>query len=267
VIETISHLTNRIPFRPRLGVVLGTGLGGLVEMVESPTIIPYEEIPGFVRSTAPSHAGRMVAGTLGGAPVVLLQGRFHYYEGWTMQQVVYPVRVLAKLGVECLILTNAAGSLNEAMSPGAIVALEDHINLMGANPLTGPNLDEYGERFPSLHEPYCREYLDAVSEIAAECGITLHRGVYAAVAGPSLETRAECRMIRQLGADVVGMSTVPETIAAVHAGVRVLAFSVVSNYGNLFHSRPHTQEEIREYAARAAQDLQTLIIRFARRFD
>jgi purine-nucleoside phosphorylase len=235
-------------------------------MVEDPVVIPYADIPGFVRSTAPSHAGQLIAGKLAGTPVVLFQGRFHYYEGWSMSEVTFPIRALASLGAECLILTNAAGSLNEAMGPGSIVALEDHINLMGTNPLIGPNLDDYSERFPSMHEPYCREYLEAVASIAGFHGIPLHLGVYAAVSGPSLETRAECRMIRGLGADLVGMSTVPETIVAVHSGLKVLAFSVVTNYGNIFHSHPHTQEEIRAFAAQASQQLQNLITRFVARF-
>ena len=257
--ESTKALRQRLPFVPRVAVVTGTGLGALADMVENPTIVPYGEIPGFVASTAPSHAGRFVCGTVNGCPTLVMQGRIHYYEGFGMEKVVWGVRVLQRLGVKVLILTNAAGSLNRAMQPGDIVMLEDHINLMGTNPLIGPVQPGDGERFPSMHKPYDPDLMNALDSVAASKGVRLERGVYAAVSGPSLETRAECRMLTTLGADLVGMSTVPETIVAVQAGMHVLATSIVSNYGNIFHSERHTQEEIRHHAGRAGVTLSTLL--------
>ena len=258
--ETIDFLHKRIPFRPVAGIVLGTGLNKLGELIQDPIIIPYEEIPGFVRSTAPSHQGRLIAGTLGGKSILIFQGRYHFYEGYAMSQVVYPIRVLKLLGAEILVLTNAAGSLNENFTPGKLVLLKDHINFMGTNPLIGKNLDELGERFPSMHQPYSERLRTICHAIAYEHQFALAEGVYTAVSGPSLETRAECLMFSKLGSDLVGMSTVPETIAAVHAGMEVLAISVVTNLSNIFHSAPHSQEQIREHAARAEENLKTLII-------
>lgn len=258
--ETVEFLRERIPFTPKAAIILGTGLNSLAEAVTEPIVIPYGEIPGFAVSTAPSHAGKLIAGKISGMPVMVMQGRLHYYEGFKMEQVVYPVRVFAKLGIEHLFVTNAAGSLNKDFGPGQIVMLRDHINLMGTNPLIGSNDVSLGERFPSMHAPYDAALRRKAREIAAILGVSLAEGVYLAVTGPSLETKAECKMIQLLGADLVGMSTVPEVITAVHAGLKVLAFSVVTNYGNIFHDLPHSQEEIRENALLARDNLQEIII-------
>ncbi|MCD4829362.1 MAG: purine-nucleoside phosphorylase [Candidatus Cloacimonetes bacterium] len=252
-------LRRRLPHPPQVAVITGTGLGALADVVEDPVVIPYDEIPGFVASTAPSHAGQMVGGMVRGCPVVVLQGRIHYYEGFGMEKVAWPVRVLQRLGVKTLALTNAAGSLNRAMQPGDIVMLDDHINLMGANPLIGLHDDAHGERFPSMHQPYDQDLRRQFRSLAKRHGVRVAHGVYAAVSGPNLETRAECRMLASLGADLVGMSTVPETIVAVQAGMRVLALSIVSNYGNLFHNERHTQDEIRRHAATAGVNLSKIL--------
>lgn len=256
--ETVGFLNAALAMEPRVGIILGTGLNRLADQVADAVVIPYENIPGFPVSTAPSHQGRLVAGLLAGVPVLVMQGRIHYYEGYPMEQVVYPVRVMRALGIKSLLVTNAAGSLNETMPPGTVVALDDHINFLGTNPLIGSNDSGLGERFPSMHEPYDQTYLAMAEEIAAQAGFDLPRGVYVAVSGPSLETRAECRMFRSLGADLVGMSTVPEVIAAVHGGMRVLAFSIVTNFGNIFHTEAHVQEDIQRTALMAYNRLVTL---------
>lgn len=257
--KTADYLKSRIKNKPVAGVILGTGLNALADQVEDPLVIPYEEIPGFVTSTAPSHQGRLISGTINQVPVIVYQGRFHFYEGWNMQQVTYPVRVLKALGVSCLFVTNAAGSLNPDFTPGKLVMLNDHINMMGTNPLIGKNYDLFGERFPSMNEPYSHELTGYARQIAHDHNIDIKEGVYCAVTGPSLETKAECRMFASLGADLVGMSTVPEVIVAIHSGLKVLAISVVTNLSNIFHSEPHSQEEIRDNAMKASAHLQLII--------
>ncbi len=260
--QTIKFLKERIPFIPKVGIILGTGLNGLAEKVENPVVVSYEEIPGFVKSTAPSHEGKLIVGKISDCNVLMFQGRFHFYEGYQMNQVVYPVYVMKSLGTETMIVTNASGSLNEKMKPGDLVLINDHINFMGTNPLTGKNPDEFGERFPSFHDPYTESIRKKIHKYAKEKNILLHDGVYAAVTGPSLETAAECRMFAKLGADLAGMSTVPEVIAAVHCGLKVLGISAVANYGNIFHSKRHTQEEIRKNAGNAVMNLQYLITKY-----
>ncbi|MDD4223293.1 MAG: purine-nucleoside phosphorylase [Candidatus Cloacimonetes bacterium] len=260
--QTADWLKQRLPEVPKVALILGTGLNGIAERGRILFQIPYGEIPGFASSTAPSHKGNLILGELGGTKVLYLQGRFHYYEGHPMSAVVFPTRVLASLGVQTLIVTNASGSLREELAPGSIVMLADHINFMGTNPLIGENDGELGERFPSLNEPYDPRYAETCAQIARHEGIPLNKGVYVAVTGPSLETRAECAAFASLGADLVGMSTVPEVIAARHAGMRVLAFSVVTNYSNLFHNEAHSQEEIRANADRASTQLIAIITAF-----
>lgn len=236
---------------PRAGIVLGTGLGGAAKGWDAVGEIPYEDIPHFPRSTAPSHRGRLVLGRLGGVPVVAMQGRCHLYEGYSGAQVVFPVRVMKLLGARVLVVTAAAGCLHDQWRPGDLVALDDHINLLGASPLTGPNLDELGPRFPEMsacYDPGLKERAAAAAEAA---GVTLRRGVYAAMRGPQLETVAENRMLRAMGADVVGMSTVPEVIAGRHMDMRVLGVSVVTNTC-LPEPEPATAESVAA-AARAAQ--------------
>ncbi|HPY97059.1 MAG TPA: purine-nucleoside phosphorylase [Candidatus Cloacimonadota bacterium] len=257
--ETISYLKSKISINPLVGIILGTGLNDLATEVDNKIEILYEDIPGFVRSTAPSHQGKLIAGTISDMPILMLQGRFHFYEGYTMEQVTYPIRVFKKLGIKYLFVTNAAGSLNPTMRPGNLVLLNDHINMMGTNPLIGKNLDEFGERFPSMNEPYDAELQSIARSFAETQFIDLQNGVYCAVTGPSLETKAECKLFASLGADLVGMSTVPEVIVAVHSGLKVLAISVVTNLSNIFHDQAHSQEEIRDNAKIASNNLINII--------
>jgi purine-nucleoside phosphorylase len=214
---------------PRFGVILGTGLGDLADAMDVDATVPYADIPHFVNSTTVGHKGNFVLGRLGGKPVVTMQGRLHYYEGYSMQDVTFPVRVMRALGVEELIVFNAVGGMNPHLDLGDIVAVTDHINLMGDNPLIGWNDDRLGDRFPDMSEPYTRSCRALVEEVAIKLGIPLRRGVLVAVAGPNLETAAEYRFLRRVGADVVGMSMVPETLVAVHAKMRVLGLCVVTD--------------------------------------
>lgn len=244
---------------PDAAIILGTGLSNMAEAFPVLLKIPYSEIPGFVTSTAPSHKGNLVLVQIGGKYALFLQGRFHFYEGHSMQQVIFPTRVIAALGIQTLIVTNAAGSLRKELPPGSIVQLTDHINLMGTNPLIGRNDESMGERFPSMNQLYEPAYRTRCDEIAEGYGIKTYKGVYLAVTGPSLETVAECRAFAQMGADVVGMSTVPEVIVARHAGLKVLAYSIVTNYSNLFHDAAHSQSEIQEHADLAGRNLQKIL--------
>ena len=214
---------------PAAGLILGSGLGALGREIEVAAAIDYREIPGFPLSTVESHAGRLLCGTLGGQAVVAMQGRFHRYEGYSLQQVTFPVRVLRALGAETLVVSNACGGMNPLWSAGDLMLIADHINLLGDNPLIGPNDDRLGPRFPDMSMPYDDSLRALAREVALAGGITLREGVYAAVAGPNLETRAEYRMLRTCGADVVGMSTVPEVIVAVHGGMRVLGLSIITD--------------------------------------
>ncbi len=258
--DAVALIKGKVDMIPEMGLVLGTGLSSIAELVENPTFISYHDVPGFLKSTAPSHKGRLVLGKVNGKSVIIMQGRIHYYEGYSMQEITFPIRVLKALGVQKLIITNAAGSLNEEMLPGSIVLIKDHINFMGSNPLIGINYDELGERFPSMNEPYSKKMMDDVESICSEQNYAVKRGVYLAVSGPSLETRAECLMMAKLGADLVGMSTVPETIVAVHSGIQVLGISVVTNLSNIFHQEAHSQEEIWESAEQARKILESVII-------
>jgi len=265
--ETVSYLKENIPFTPKVAIIAGTGLSALANDIAHPISIPYADIPGFATCSAPSHKGTLVAGFLANIPVMVFNGRFHYYEGYTMQQIVYPVRIARLLGTKYLFLTNAAGSLNLELAAGDIVPIKDHINLLGTNPLIGSNTlsetinldgidtNELGERFPSLHAPYDPELRKQFAIFAQDGGLKTKEGVYCALTGPTMETKAECMMLQKLGGDVVGMSTVPEVIAAVHCGMRVLATSVVTNLTNIFHSNPHTQSEIQQNADIASKHL------------
>ncbi len=229
-VETAAqHLGRLVDDRPAIGLILGTGLGALAREMDVARAVPYADIPGFPLSTVESHTGQLLFGTLGGVPVVAMQGRFHLYEGYSAQQVTFPVRVLAALGVRSLLISNAAGGMNPLFRRGDLMLLTDHINLQNANPLVGPNHDAWGPRFPDMSEPYSRR-LNAVAErVALDAGLKLQQGVYVAVTGPNLETRAEYRFLRQIGADAVGMSTVPECIVARHMGLDVMAISVITD--------------------------------------
>jgi purine-nucleoside phosphorylase len=246
---------------PKVGLILGTGLGGLAEQIDQQATIAYGDIPHFPISTAQSHAGRLVCGTLRGTPIVAMEGRFHYYEGYSLQQVTFPVRVMKALGAETLLVTNAAGGINPQLDLADLVVIEDHINLMPDNPLRGINDDRLGPRWPDLCEPYTRSLIQLTRTAALELGIHVHKGVFVAVSGPNLETRAEYRMLKQLGADVVGMSTVPEVLVAVHAGMKVLGFSVVTDLCLPDHLEPAEVPKILANAAIGGGKLAKLIPR------
>jgi purine-nucleoside phosphorylase len=229
-VETATHvIRKRSSVSPDVAIILGTGLGGLAEQVDVEASIPYEEIPGFPLSTVETHAGRLLLGRLGKRSVVAMQGRFHRYEGYSLAEVTFPVRVLKALGARTVVVSNACGGMNPLWGPGDLVLLSDHINLLGDNPLVGPNDDRLGPRFPDMSAPYDPELRALARAAALELGIVLREGVYVAVPGPSLETRAEYRMLRAMGADVVGMSTVPEVIVANHAGMRALGISIITD--------------------------------------
>ncbi|MBQ3332273.1 MAG: purine-nucleoside phosphorylase [Thermoguttaceae bacterium] len=229
--EAADFIRARWDKTPEAAIILGTGLGHLAERIETDRAIPYSEIPNFPVSTVESHAGLLILGRLEGKTVAALQGRFHCYEGYTARQVAFPVYVMKLLGAKTLIVSNACGGLNPQFSRGDIMLIEDHINLLGTNPLIGPNDDRLGPRYPDMYEPYSRQLRLLAESVALQLGIRVCRGVYAALPGPNLETRAEYRFLRFCGADTVGMSTVPEVIAAVHAGLKVLGFSIITDMG------------------------------------
>jgi purine-nucleoside phosphorylase len=247
---------------PEIALILGTGLGGLAEAVVDPVVIPYGEIAGFPVPTAPGHAGRLVLGRLHGRRVVMMQGRLHLYEGWPAQDIAFTVRLLRRLGATRLVVTNAAGALDPELAPGAVMLIEDHLNLTGANPLTGPNDDALGLRFPDMSRAYDLALRDAALAAAAAAGVELRRGIYAGIAGPSLETSAERRFLRAAGADAVGMSTVIEVIAAVHCGFRVLGFSAITNAATGGPDQePDTIEEVLAHAAVAGGKIAAILAR------
>lgn len=260
IYSATAYLQDKIPFPPEIAIVLGTGLNNLKGLLHEHVEISYKDIPGFPASTAPGHKGSLLVGRMFDKQIAVMIGRVHYYEGYSLPEVTLPIRVMQKLGIQNLILTNAAGSLNMAFQPGEIVMLTDHINMIGSNPLIGKNHDELGERFPSLHNTYDKEWRESVANCASKNGIPLKSGVYVAVSGPSMETQAECKMLATLGADVVGMSTVPEAIVAIHGGIKVLGLSVVTNMSNIFHSKSHTQKEIHQTALQAQEKLYNLLL-------
>jgi purine-nucleoside phosphorylase len=245
--------------RPDVAIVLGTGLGGLAGQITVEATIDYGDIPGFPLSTVESHAGRLLCGALAGKTVIAMQGRFHRYEGYTLGQVTFPVRVLRALGAPTLIVSNACGGMHPLWAPGDLMLIADHINLLGDNPLIGPNDDRLGPRFPDMSEPYDGKLRTLARTVANELRLTLREGVYVAVPGPNLETRAEYRYLRALGADVVGMSTVPEVIVAVHGGMRVLGISIVTDQCLPDALEPASVEKIIAVAARAEPNLTALV--------
>ncbi len=258
--QSVEFIRQQWNGRPHAGIILGTGLGSLVEQIDVEAAIDYAEIPNFPQATATSHAGRLVCGKLNGLPVMAMEGRFHMYEGYSLKQITLPVRVFQAMGAELLVVSNACGGMNPYYKCGDIMVIEDHINLLGDNPLIGINDDRLGPRFPDMCEPYSQELVDRALEIARREDIITHKGVFVAVAGPNLETRAEYRMLRTMGADVVGMSTVPEVIVAVHCGLRVVGFSIVTDMCFPDSLRPAVVEEIIAIANEAEPKLRTLVL-------
>ncbi len=245
--------------RPQIGLVLGSGLGGFADSLTNAARIPFAEIPAFPRSTAIGHAGQLVIGNAGAVPVAVMQGRVHLYEGYSVQQVAFPMRVFSRMGIRAVILTNAAGGINLNYQQGALVLIRDHINLQGVNPLTGPNDDRFGARFPDMTHAYAKEYRAIAQEEAAKLGMTLHEGVYAALLGPSYETPAEINYLRTIGADLVGMSTVAEVIAARHTGIKVLAISCVTNMAAGILDQPLSHQEVMETGERVKTSFEALL--------
>jgi len=245
---------------PRIGVVLGSGLGGVADCVQDAVEVPYGEIPYFVTSTVEGHAGTLILGTCSGVDVALMRGRFHFYEGYSMEDVTLPVRVFAAMGLRSLILTNAAGGVASHLSPGSLMVITDHINMMGENPLRGPNDDRFGPRFPDMTAAYTPAYIEVAHEVARGMKVALAEGVYVALRGPSYETPAEIRMMRKLGADAVGMSTVPEVIVARHCGIKVLAISCITNVAAGLATTEIKHAEVMEVGARAGRQLAELIV-------
>lgn len=259
--ETVAFLRERTGgFRPRVGLVLGSGLGFFAdESLDDPMVVPYADIPGFLRSTVEGHAGNLVFGSVGETPVVCMQGRFHFYEGYPLTEITQPVRVMKRLGIETLFLTNAAGGIREEWEPGTLMLIRDHINFLGTNPLIGPNIDSFGTRFPDMSVVYDASLRERARAQAASLGVGLEEGVYLATTGPSFETPAEIRAFRTLGADAVGMSTVPEAIVARHAGLRVIGISCITNQAAGISGQPLTHEEVAETANRVKGEFGRLV--------
>jgi purine-nucleoside phosphorylase len=252
-------ILSRTSLRPKIGLVLGSGLGAFADSLTGATGVPYADIPSFPQSTAIGHAGRMVIGNAGSIAVAALQGRVHLYEGYSAQQVTFPIRVFARMGVRAVILTNAAGGINLGYSQGALVLIRDHINLQGANPLVGPNDDRFGPRFPDMSQAYSRDYRQIGREEAARLGLPPREGVYAALLGPSYETPAEIEYLRRIGADLVGMSTAAEVIAARHMGLNVLAISCVTNMAAGILDQPLSHAEVMETGERVKSTFEALL--------
>lgn len=263
VARGVEAVSSRIADFPKTVIVLGSGLGGFAAALEDQTLIPYGEIPGFSRSTVVGHSGNLIAGTIGGARIAVMQGRIHSYEGHSGAAIATPIRILRKLGVERLILTNAAGGLNLDMSPGSLMLIEDHINFSGFNPLIGPNDETVGPRFPDMSEAWDRALRAKLEEAAARAGVTLKKGVYVFVTGPNFETAAEVRMFGALGGQAVGMSTVPECLVARHCGMKVAGVSIITNFGTGLATQVLTHHETLDEAAKASEKLTKLLQIFA----
>lgn len=266
--KAVEYLRGQIDETPEIAIILGSGLSVIADEVEKEGTskkIPYSEIPGFPISTAPGHKGELIFGKLFGKNVMLMNGRFHYYEGYSMKEVTFPIRVMQLLGVEILIVTNAAGGLNPDFEVGRPMIITDHINFMGDNPLIGPNVDEWGPRFPDMSEPYDRELIELAYNSARELGIPVYQGVYVAVTGPCFETPAELRMLRKFGADAVGMSTVPEVIVARHGQIRVLGISAITDRAVPEDLKPLTAEEVLEVAEKTGRKIAQIIFEVVRK--
>jgi purine-nucleoside phosphorylase len=258
--ESYRSIAKRVKMKPRAAIILGTGLGGLVNKVSIAESLPYDEIPHFPESTVEGHAGRLLFGRLSGKNVLIMQGRAHYYEGHSLSRITLPVRVMKRLGIKILIVSNAAGGLNPLFQPGDVMAISDHINFTGQNPLIGPNLGSLGPRFPDMTAVYDKKLLALAEEAALGEKIKLHKGVYVGVTGPSMETPAETRFLRMMGADAVGMSTIPEAIVAVHCGLRLLGLSAISNVNRPDCMEPAPIEVVLKNAALAGEKLMRIVI-------
>src|SRR5688572_17787008 len=250
----------RLTIEPRVALVLGSGLGGFADDFEDAVRIPYDQIPGFPRSTVEGHEGQLIAGKVDSVPVLAMQGRVHYYEGYALEEVTFPVRTFKLLGIKTLVLTNAAGGINVQLSQGALMVISDHLNLMGVNPLRGPNDERFGPRFPDMSEVYARDLQEMVVEEARDLDVTIRRGIYAALTGPSYETPAEIHMLRSFGADAVGMSTVPEAIVARHMSMKVLGISCITNMAAGINDSPINHDEVMETGNRVRATF-TLLLR------
>ena len=257
--ETVSFISSKIHVSPSVALILGSGLGSLADEIQNPVKIKYEEIPNFPKSTVEGHAGQLVIGELGGKIVLAMQGRFHYYEGYDIKEVTFPVRVMAGLGIKSLLVTNAAGGVNTDFQPGDLMIIADHINLTGVNPLIGSNYDELGPRFLDLSMAYDRDYIEIAGKAGKKLGLDLKSGVYMWLSGPTYETPQEVKMARVLGADAVGMSTVPEVIVANHGGIKVLGISCITNMASGILDQPLDHKEVVETSMRVKDDFQRLI--------
>lgn len=257
--ETLAVIKKHTTLMPEIGIILGTGLGKLAEEIKPIAVIDYTDLPHFPVSTVESHKGKLIIGELSGKNVIVMQGRFHYYEGYSMQEIVYPVRVMKMLGVHTLVVSNACGSVNPYIPKESLMIIDDHINLFGDNPLIGKNHDELGPRFPDMSEPYSKRLIKLAETISLQLGIKTYKGIYAAMSGPSLETRAEYRMLRTIGADVIGMSTIPECIAAKHCGMEVFGVSIVTDECYPDALKPVQLSEILHAAAVAEPNMTKLV--------
>ncbi|MDQ0256155.1 purine-nucleoside phosphorylase [Evansella vedderi] len=262
-----DYILQRIKNKPTIGLILGSGLGVLAEEIKDPIKIPYHEIPGFPTSTVAGHKGQLVIGDLEGKQVVAMQGRFHFYEGYSMELVTLPVRVMKGIGVETVIVTNAAGGVNESFQPGDLMIIRDHINLFGTNPLIGPNDEAIGVRFPDMSQAYSSKFIELAKSTASDLGVNIQEGVYAGNTGPTYETPAEVRMLRTMGADAVGMSTVPEVIVARHSNLSVLGVSCISNMAAGILDQPLTHEEVMETTEQVKENFLALIKEIVKRMD
>lgn len=257
--ETLEFIWRKTGYRPKIAIILGSGLGGFADKIKDKNVVNYEDIPNFPVSTVKGHEGKLIFGKIGGKEVVVMQGRFHFYEGYSMKELTYPLYVMQKMGINSAIVTNAAGGLKKSFTPGDLMLIEDHINLMGTNPLIGENYEEFGVRFPDMSEPYNLDFLKKGEDAFIESGITIKKGVYAAVTGPSYETKAEIRYLALIGADTVGMSTVPEVITLNYLGIKCVGISCITNLATGIAEKPHKHEDVVKSAAKSAEKLAEVI--------
>jgi len=267
IADSLEFIRTKTAAKPKIGIILGTGLGGLVKEIKKEVVIDYADIPNFPISTVESHHGKLIFGTLAGKKIVAMQGRFHLYEGYNLKQITFPVRVMKYLGVNSILVSNAAGALNPLFKKGDVMLISDHINLLGDNPLIGPNDDEIGPRFPDMSEAYSKELIALAEQASLDLKIRVQKGVYVAMQGPSLETKAEYRFLRAIGADAVGMSTVPEDIVAVHMGMKVLGFSILTDECFPDALKPALLEEILKVATKAEPKMTAIMKEVVKRMN